>query len=773
MANQTTKLIFKGVDEASGVMKGIGKGIGGVAAGVGAVGLAAGTALVGGVAVAGVALGKFAADGVRDGIQLEQQMANIQAVMGGSSEDIANLQKLAMDLGLNDQLKVDAFEAAGAIEVLAKNGLGMEEIMDGAALATVQLANATGGDFGKSADIATDAMAQFNIGANDMDRVVNGVTAVVNKSKMDVTDFGFAIAQAGGVAGSSGVTFEDFATTMAGTASMFDKGSDAGTSFKTFLSSLTGKSGPAKDAMMDLGLMTEDGASAFFDAEGNMKSMADIAGLLDSSLSGLSDVQRTNALSTIFGSDAQRTAIGLMELGRKGFEDLSTEMGKVDAAAAMEIRMETLAGMIEIVQGQVQGLGLELFNALKPSLKQVVAIITGFISTHGPAFIAFLTDAVAWVGENLPVAMQFLRDSLAQAQPFFTQLVTAWNTQILPALKNAWTFIQENIIPILQDLGTLMGMFLAGEVTVLAALWETVLLPALLAVWAFIRDILIPGFGVLVAWLVENIPPALESLAQFWTTVLQPALMNFWTWVTENIFPLFVTLSEWLMLNLPIAIQALTDMWNNILLPALTAIWDFITNFMLPLWLSLAELFNVTLTLAITALTGLWQNILLPALTDVWDFISASLMPVFKALQEFLDEKAGPAVDTFKGIVEGLKAAFDAVKEAIGAAISKVQALIQAIKDFKLPASLTPGSPTPFEIGLRGIADALGAVNSEMKPFTSMMNSDMGGGAAGLSRESQAGSNTSNAFNLTVNTSAPSEPIIGDFDMMRSRIARV
>ncbi|MEZ4622075.1 MAG: hypothetical protein R2867_42115 [Caldilineaceae bacterium] len=38
--------------------------------------------------------------------------------------------------------------------------------------------------------------------------------------------------------------------------------------------------------------MTENGSNAFFDANGNMKNMAEIAGLLNHAMSGLSEEQK-------------------------------------------------------------------------------------------------------------------------------------------------------------------------------------------------------------------------------------------------------------------------------------------------------------------------------------------------------------------------------------------------------------------------------------------------------------------------------------------------
>src|SRR5690606_22210013 len=157
---------------------------------------------------------------------------------------------------------------AGAIEMLAKNGLNLDQIMQGAARSTVLLANSTGADFATAADIATDVMAQFGYGAEQMSAVVDGITGVTQASKFSIDDYRLALAQAGGVASSVGVDFDDFNATIAAISPLFAGGSDAGTSFKVFLQRLVPQSDKAKDTMAELGLIINDwGAMAKYLSE--------------------------------------------------------------------------------------------------------------------------------------------------------------------------------------------------------------------------------------------------------------------------------------------------------------------------------------------------------------------------------------------------------------------------------------------------------------------------------------------------------------------------
>ena len=127
--------------------------------------------------------------GVKKAADMEQQVADIASVMGITYDQAKPLKDLITQLGIDPKLKVSAEEAADAIEMLARNGLGMTEILDGAARSTVLLANATNADFGTAANIATEVMAQFKITAEDMSTAVNGIVSVTTNSKFMQANF--------------------------------------------------------------------------------------------------------------------------------------------------------------------------------------------------------------------------------------------------------------------------------------------------------------------------------------------------------------------------------------------------------------------------------------------------------------------------------------------------------------------------------------------------------------------------------------------------------
>ena len=250
----------------------------------------------------------------------EASMNRVRAALGTTETEFARLKESAADMGRTTQFS--ASEAAGAIEILAKNGLSAAQILDGALAASLTLAAAGSTDLSTAGDIATDVMLAFGKEAGELHSVVDGVAGVLLKSKFGIDDYRLALGQAGGVAGGLGVELEDFNVALAATSELFSGGSDAGTSFKTFLTRLTPASAPAAAAMEELNLQ-------FFDAQGNMKSLADVAEELRTGLDGLSETAKAKALLDIFGRDALRTAIGLAAEGADGINNLSEAIKSV------------------------------------------------------------------------------------------------------------------------------------------------------------------------------------------------------------------------------------------------------------------------------------------------------------------------------------------------------------------------------------------------------------------------------------------------------------
>lgn len=348
------------------------------------------TALAGGL----VAFGKGALD---VGRQFQAMMQRVEAATQASEDDLERLADAAKALG--ESTAFSAMQAAEAIEVLAKNGVSVSDILGGALDSSVMLASALGAEVAPAADLVTDVMQQFGLTAAELPEIVDRLTGAAFTSKFGFDDLRLAIAQAGGVAGTTGVEINDFLTTLSATASSFASGSDAGTSYKTFLQRLVPESAKAAAVMSELGLQ-------FFDANGNMKEMAEIAQELQDGLAGLDEASRLEALKTVFGTDAIRTAAALAEQGADGFRDLASAIGEVSAQEQAEVRMRGLDGALKELAAAWEALQLE---AAQNGGLEIAERFTRRLTEA----LRYLTENFAWVEERVERVAQALTIYLA------------------------------------------------------------------------------------------------------------------------------------------------------------------------------------------------------------------------------------------------------------------------------------------------------------------------------------------------------------------------
>lgn len=391
----------------------------------------------------------------------EKAMGRVGIATQASAAEMAKMEAQARAIGKSTVFS--ASQSAEAMELLAKTGVSVTDILNGAAKATVDLAAATGSELDPAANAVSDTLNQFSMSTAQLPDIVNRITGAVNESKLDFDDFRLAMGQAGGVAAASGVNFRDFTAALAGTSSMFASGSDAGTSFKTFLLALVPKTLKASNAMKDLGL-------SFFNADGSLKSMSAIAGQLQTALGGLSDEARNEALSEIFGTDGMRTAVGLMKLGAKGLEEIDAKISATNASEQAAKRMGGFNGQIEQLMGSLEELAIAIgesgvlefmtdlvtgaaalvdkMSEANPALLKVAFIVGAVAAAIGPLIIAIgsLISAVGVISGAIGAAG--LAGALAAVVPFILPVVAA-----VAALVAGWLLFKDKLAPVFKEIG--------------------------------------------------------------------------------------------------------------------------------------------------------------------------------------------------------------------------------------------------------------------------------------------------------------------------------
>lgn len=305
---------------------------------------------------AGIGYGVF--DAVKNYSDFTGQLSQIKAVTGLDAEAMDAVKEKALELGADTQFS--STEAAQGMTELLKAGVDVKDVLGDASQAALDLAAAGELSLPEAAEIMSTAMNAFHM--DDATHAADVLVGAANASATGVEELKYSLSAVSAVAAGVGMSFDDTNTALAVFANNGLKGSDAGTSLKTMLMNLSPQTKQATEEMQKLGLLTDEGTSKFFDQEGHLRSLSDIAGLLQDSMSGLTDEEKMNALNTMFGSDAIRGGMILLREGAKGVKDMNAAMKDITAHETAKVAMDNLRGSLLRLKSAWENLTIKLLD---------------------------------------------------------------------------------------------------------------------------------------------------------------------------------------------------------------------------------------------------------------------------------------------------------------------------------------------------------------------------------------------------------------------------
>jgi TP901 family phage tail tape measure protein len=649
------------------------------------------------VTAATVALGAGAAaaglgNAVKVAADFESQLSAIAAVSSKAEVAAVGGMKAMSDvaLQLGKDTAFSATQAAAGMEEMVKAGVSLTDVMGGGAKAALDLAAAGALEVSEAATIASNAMNAFALSGKDLPAIADTLANAANASATDVHQLGLGLASVGAVAHTVGLSFEDTTTAIAEFAQMGLKGSDAGTSFKTMLLKLSGDGKPAISMMKELGIITADGANQFFDAEGKVKSFAEISGVLQTAMKGLTKEQQINALQTMFGTDAIRAAAIAAEKGAEGANALTQAQKEVGGAAAVaKERLNNLKGAMEALGGSWEVIRIKIGTPFLPILTKGVQALTKALNDAEPTISAFAEKMAAGLDALIARAttaaprlmafgaglVTFGRNVVTLAQAQLPRLLDAFEKlrgfvmdgglasgagglvgglvgafkdiepvvmsvgkQIVTNITETFNFLTTRVIPplvsIIQQVGTVL---------------ERTLLPAAAATGATMRGI----FGDTLDWLAKTVmPPFLsivEQTANFWTQVMLPTIPS----VAQALRTTLGETVQWLA----------TDVWPKLRVAA-EAAWTFISGTIVPAIPGLVRQLRDLLGGALTWLAETGWPALVKGATAAWTFLQDNVIPVVRDTYDWLKVKLPEAINTVVSTFETIKGKVGPIVEA-------------------------------------------------------------------------------------------------------------
>jgi TP901 family phage tail tape measure protein len=355
-----------------------------------------------GLATVGVGLAiaspfAIAIDKARD---FEAQLSSIKS-LGVVASDMEKLKDLAMQMGA--ETKFSALEAGQGIEELLKAGVSTADIMSGGLKGALDLAVAGELSVADAANVAATSLNAFGLqGGASVIHAANILSGAANASSTNVSQLKYAFSSVAVVANQMGMSLDDTSLALALLAKNTLVGSDAGTSFKAMLNTLSPQTKEATNLMKSLGLITRDGQNQFYTASGKLKSFSDMTDVLRQALKNLNPKQQGDALRDMFGSDGQKAAAILLKSNTETIKGLYADMLKVTAeqTAAEKLNnfngaMEAMQGSIETVLIQVGQLFLPMLAKLVNNFNTVIGVVSSFVDTPIGKYFVIASAGVA------------------------------------------------------------------------------------------------------------------------------------------------------------------------------------------------------------------------------------------------------------------------------------------------------------------------------------------------------------------------------------------
>lgn len=515
---------------------------------------------------------------VETSLEFTKTMNTMAAVAGVPAPALEKLRALAIKLGQDTVFSAN--EAGDAMLELGKAGVSTSDIMGGALKNTLDLATAGDLDLASSATIVANAMHTFGLQGKDAKEIADALAGAANASSADVSDLAQALTQGGNAASLAGASIQDTTAFLGALADQGIRGSDAGTSLKTFMLSLVPTSNTAKEAIKKLNL-------EFVNSDGSIKSLSEVADQLHDKLGPLTQAQQQVALKTIFGTDAFRAAATAMKLGSDGlakYTDATNKAGNASDVAAGKLK--GLPGVIETLKGSIDTalltIGdtlqpiviavsnaltdlLNLFVALPQPVKTAIVVIAALAAAAGPllfiigqagVLFSILLGPVgliaAAIGGLIALFIKLnggISGTIKAVQGFIDGFMKAIQPAIA-AFKQIGVEVGKAFTPLFHQLDTLgkaakgkagsaLGIITDG-INAFAQIALKVIPPAARALAAFIQ------------FLITNVPKAASAISRVADTII-----NFLSPIVDFIGGEFIDI--W---------HALVDVWNQDLLPA-------------------------------------------------------------------------------------------------------------------------------------------------------------------------------------------------------------
>ena len=361
-----------------------------------------------GVGAGAVGIGGLITNSAQKSMDFTAEISNIKALTGMQGAEIEAVRQRALDLGKST--KYSALEAAQGMTELLKAGVDTKSVLGEASQAALDLAAAGDLSLTEAAEVMSTAMNVF--GTKDATHVADLLAGAANASATDVHEMKYAFSQVAADAHGVGMSIDDVNVALATFAQYGQKGEKAGTGLRNMLNNLQPHTKPAAETFSKFNFLDSNGNSVFYTAEGKLKSMAEIADIMQKNLGKLNPAELDMALYDMFGVEGKGLAKVIMEQGAKAFIAMEKEMKKFTASSVALEKLNNAKGDIEQLRGAFETFQIEALAPLEPAIRAVATAFTDFFSNADT--LEYVKSDVTEINDEIVAFM----DNLASDEKF-------------------------------------------------------------------------------------------------------------------------------------------------------------------------------------------------------------------------------------------------------------------------------------------------------------------------------------------------------------------
>lgn len=319
---------------------------------------------------------------VKTTADFDSSMSQVQATMGITKDSMSDLNGASVNTmdALRDLAKqmgaetaFSASECADAMNYLALAGYSTQEIYD--TLPTVlNLAAAGDIDLASASDMVTDAMSALGMETSEADTMVDQMAKTASLTNTSVAQLGEGILTIGATARTVKGGTAELNTALGILANNGIKSAEGGTHLRNVILSLQNPTDKAASQMEALGI-------SVYDSEGNMRSLNDILGDLNTSMEGMTAQEKSNIIGQIFNKTDLSAVNALLANTGDAWDSLQQSIADSGGAAQQmaDTQLDNLSGQLTLLKSALEGLAISFGEILMPAIRAIVEKVQAFV----------------------------------------------------------------------------------------------------------------------------------------------------------------------------------------------------------------------------------------------------------------------------------------------------------------------------------------------------------------------------------------------------------